>query len=283
MGVRSRLVQSLLALFLVVAAPLGVSAQAATTAAAPAPPVQPATTAPPATKVDRTYVLGPSDVIEVAVLGRTDFTTRGRVGEDGTVQLPYLGAVAVSGRTVVALEDQLAKDLEKGGYFAKPIVKIDIVSFASRYVTVLGNVGSPGLVPVDRAYRLSEMLARVGGVKESGSDYIILRSGDTLERRILVTTLATGDISQDPYVSPGDKIYAPNADLFYISGQVLAPSTYKLTDGMTVRLAIARGGGLNAQGSDKKIQLIRKGAKIKAGLETKLEAGDVIIIGERLF
>ena len=143
-------------------------------AAKPAPPTtappkgattasaQPAAAAPAAAtsgedSASQTYVLGPADVIEVSVLGRPDFTTKGRIAEDGTLSLPYLGSVKVSDMTANQLSEDLAKSLLHGGYYVNPIVKVEIVSFASRYVTVLGNVGTPGLVPVDRPYRLSEI------------------------------------------------------------------------------------------------------------------------------
>jgi polysaccharide export outer membrane protein len=53
---------------------------------------------------------------------------------------------------------------------------------------------------------------------------------------------------------------------------------------MTVRDAIARGGGLTDLGSDRKLKLTRKGVEIKdVKLETLLQAGDILKIGEKLF
>ena len=262
-----------------IAGPVGAQTVAATPVAAPA--------GTPATQVsvaDRDYVLGPSDVIEVSVLGRTDFTTRGRVSEDGTIQLPYLGATSVSGRTTIQVAEQLVRDLEKGGYFPNPILKVEILSYASRYVTVLGHFGTPGLVPVDRAYHLSEIVAKVGGVRETGANYVVLRSGKAAERRISISTLATGDGSDDPIVSPGDKIYAPPGDVAYISGQIKSPGGFGLQPNMTLRMAISRAGGLTDQGSEKRIVVTRAGKKLsKVDMDAKVEPGDVIVIGERLF
>ncbi|MEO8811735.1 MAG: SLBB domain-containing protein, partial [Caulobacteraceae bacterium] len=259
----------------------------ASAATAPKPAVVAATPAAsdtPGSLADRDYVLGPSDVIEVSILGRTDFTTRGRISEDGTIQLPYLGSFPAVGKTTLAFSDAVGQALENGGFFSHPIVKVDIVSYASRYVTVLGDVTTPGLVPVDRPYRLSEILARVGGVRETAAEFVVLRTQKGPERRLSVRELATGDSSQDPYVSPGDKIYAPKAEIFYISGQVNAPGSYQLSPDMTVRMAIARGGGINAEGTDKKVTITRKGVKAKiSDLNAKIEPGDIVIIGERLF
>lgn len=229
------------------------------------------------------YVLGRDDVIEVGLLGRTDFGGRTRVQADGTIQLPFIGKVPAVDKTTAELSEAIRKALQTGGFFADPVVTIEVVGYASRYVTVLGAVGTPGLVPINRPYRLSEILARVGGVREGAADYIVVRSDGGDERRLLVRDLATGNLSQDPYVSAGDKIYAPTAELYYISGQVKSPGAYPIQTGMTVRMALAKGGGLTESGSDKKIETNRGGKKVKLKLDDPILVGDVIVIGERLF
>lgn len=248
------------------------------------PPPSAAVQVAATTPAVESYILGADDVIEVSVLGRTDFTTRAKIAADGTIQLPYLGTVRAANMTSEDLRKQIGEDLAKGGYFTKPILSVNIVSYASRYVTVLGSVVTPGLVPVDRPYRLSELLARVGGAKEDAADYVVLRSGKEAERHLLIRTLATGDELQDPSVAPGDKIYVPVAELFYISGQIKTPGAFALMSDMTLRMAIARGGGLTDAGSEHRIQLTRHGQRLaKVDLDQKIEPGDVIVVGERLF
>ena len=233
---------------------------------------------------DKTYILGAADVIEVSVLGRNEYTTRARVSEDGTIQLQYLGVVHVAGKTASQISEEVATALEKGGYFANPVVRVDVVSYASRYVTVLGNVVTPGLVPVDRAYHLSEIIARVGGIKETGADYVVLRPQRGEEHRITIATLATGAASDDPLVSPGDKIYSPPAEIIYVTGQVKTPGGFPIMQDMTVRMALSRAGGLTDSGSDKKVTITRKGKKLThVDLDSRIEPGDVVLVGERLF
>jgi polysaccharide export outer membrane protein len=232
----------------------------------------------------QSYVLGPADVIEVSVLGRPDFTTKGRIDDDGTFRVPFLGPVVAANKTPTQLSDDLARALDAGGYFTKPIVKVEVAEYASKYVTVLGSVNKPDLVPVDRAYRLSEIMARAGGIREGGSDYVVYRPKNGPERRISMQAMATGDLHDDPYVSPGDKVYVPEADVVYVSGQVRTPGAFPLKSDMTFRMAISRAGGLTDSGSDKSVTLTRNGKKIKhLDLDTKVMPGDTIVVGERLF
>jgi polysaccharide biosynthesis/export protein len=242
-----------------------------------------ATVAPKAAS-DADYVLGQQDVIEVSVLGRSDFTTRSHIGADGQIQLPFIGTIMAAGKTASQLSADIADALDKGGYFSKPILRVEIVSYASRYVTVLGEVTTPGLVPVDRQYHLSEILARVGGAKDDAADYLIVRPDNGPEHRFSIRALVTGDATQDPFVSPGDRILVPKAELFYISGQVKGPGAFALESGMTLRMAIARGGGLTDLGTDHGVKVTGVDGKVRRlGLSDPVAAGDVIVVGERLF
>jgi len=239
--------------------------------------------APAAQSPDGSYIIGPGDIIEVSVLGQSDFNTRGRVRTDGTIALPYLGPTTVSGETPITLSSKLAEKLRAGGYYMKPVVNVEIAGYASRYVIVLGAVASPGLQSVDRAYRVSEVIARSGGMRETAADHVVLRRENGDEIKLPFVKLATGGDADDPYVNPGDKLFVPSAETFYIYGQINAPGVYGVANEMTLRKAIARGGGLSAAGSDKRVKLFRQGKELKATLDTPIMPDDVIVVGEKLF
>jgi polysaccharide export outer membrane protein len=231
------------------------------------------------------YILGADDVVEVAVLGQPEFTTRARVRANGTVQLPFIGETQVAGETALSLSRKITEKLRAGGYYARPVVTAEIVNFASRYVIVLGDVAQPGLQPVDRDYRVSEVLARAGGLRDTGADFVVLRRANGEELKLPFNRLATGSQQEDPVVQAGDKLYVPAADLFYIYGQVNAPGVYPIKgEGpMTIRKALARGGGVGPSGSTKKIKVFRNGEEIKVKLDDQLRPGDVVTVGERVF
>ena len=232
----------------------------------------------------QTYVLGPGDVVEVDVLGRGDFKTRTRIRSDGTIVLPFIGVVRAASLSAQELSNQIAAALRSGGIFADPIVSVEIVSYASQYVTVLGAVTSPGLVPVDRAYRVSEILARVGGKRQGGADYVVLRPTEGAEQKLMIEQLATGGPEQDPIVPPGAKLFIPEAEQFFIYGQVNTPGAYPLMGEMTLRQALARGGGLSLTGTHRRIKLFRGKEQVRVtDLDMTVQPGDVIQVGERLF
>lgn len=249
-----------------------------------AAPSVPVVTGPAAVSMTEGYVLGPGDVVEVSVLGRDEFRPRVQVQTDGTIQLPYIGSFPAANKTILKLRDDVKAALKSGGYYADPVVNVSIATYASRYVIVLGEVGTPGLVPIDRAYRVSEILARAGGAKDSGAETLVLRRTSGEEINLVLSQIAIGNDSEDPFVNPGDKIFIPAAKTFYIYGQVSAPGTYRVDRDMNLRKALARGGGLTAMGSEKRVKVFREGKELRNfDPNAPILGGDVVVVGERFF
>lgn len=271
----------------------------AATAQQPAPPPVPSAAAigTPTTETQRPptpateeskdfsagYVLGPDDTVEITVLGQQEFATRARVKANGMIQLPFIGEQMVAGETALTLAPKIAQKLRSGGFYAKPVVNVEISGFSSRYVTLLGAIGSPGLQPVDREYRLSEVVARAGGLRQDGADYVTLTRADGEQKNYPFEKLASGGPADDPLVRPGDKIYVPLADTYYVYGQINQPGQFPIRGDMTVRNVIARSGGIGPSGSLKKIKLFRDGKEQKVNLDMAVKAGDVFTVGERAF
>lgn len=267
-------------------------AQAAPPVAAPSAPVAGAMPAAPAADAGKPgpnaltegYVVGVGDVIEVSVLGREDYKARVQVQVDGTVQLPLIKDVKAAERTVLQLRNDIRQALINGQYFTDPAVSVVVSNYSSRYVTVLGEVTNPGLVPTDRAYRLSEIIARAGGLKPGASDSIVLTRSTGESQSYDIKAVASGGDGQDPQVNPNDRIFVDKIAEFYVTGAVNGPGVHPLRRKMTLRMAIAQAGGVSAQGSMKRIKVFRDGKEIpKFPLEQTIQAGDSIEVGERLF
>jgi polysaccharide export outer membrane protein len=265
------------------AAPRAASAPAVPSVAPPVVPAQGATQGGGQGDTSNAeYVIGPEDTIEVEVVGQPD-RTRAKVYTDGSVQLNLIGRVPAAGRTPRELATQVAAALKSGGFYANPMINVEVVGFSSRYVTVLGQVVTPGLVPINRAYHLSEILARVGGARESAAEYLVVRPEKGGEKRYSIKKLSAGDPADDPLVTPGDKIFAPSAEVFYISGQVKSPGTFPIREGMTIAQAIARGGGLTDSGNGKRVTVTRGGKTLKLAATEIVQPEDVLVVGEKLF
>ena len=231
------------------------------------------------------YRLGANDEVEVTIYGsglQQNQVVRTRIKEDGTITLPFLGAVQARDRTARQLAEQITGKLRSGGFFTKPSVNVDITTYVSNVVTVFGQVGTPGIYPLDRPQTVGMAVARAGGGRPDGADYFVLhRRGDPVDHHIAFADL-TGDWSTATPVEPGDTLYVPGAPVVFIYGQVNAPGSFTIRTGMTLRQVLARAGGPTLAGTQKNITVYRGNEKVKkAGLDSIIQANDTIYVHQR--
>lgn len=230
------------------------------------------------------YVLGPDDQVTVVVLGQPELSVKTRVKSGGTITLPVIGPVKAAGESVQSLADSIETKLRSGGVVRQPVVNVEIEAFVSRSATVLGAVGQPGIYPLERLQTVSSVIARAGGVRAEGSERVTLRRGRDGSVVELDLALLAREAARDLTLDPGDVVYVPPHEQFYVYGQVNAPGGYPLPSGMTLRQALARGGGPTLAGTERRVILYREGAApVDADLDMKARKGDVLFVRERLF
>ena len=110
------------------------------------------------------YILSPNDIILVKVFEDPDLDSQHRISQDGTINFPLIGVVQISGRTVTQAANTIRERLLKG-YLRNPQVRVNVIEYASRRITILGQVGRPGsyLLPNEEHVDLLEAIAMAGG------------------------------------------------------------------------------------------------------------------------
>jgi polysaccharide export outer membrane protein len=239
------------------------------------------------------YQLGNGDNIRIQVFQNPDLTVETRVTENGTVSYPLVGTVKIGGMTIPAAEQAIAKALSDGGFIQKPQVNIILLQNRGNQVAVLGAVGKPGRFPLETFNtRLSEMIAIAGGISVTGADTAILtgiRDGKAFQREIDIAAMFLDNKPQDDLiVAGGDVIYVHRMPIFYIYGEVQKPTSYRVERGMTVRQALAQGGGPTVRGTERRLRLHRRGADgkiqiLNPSLDDLVQADDVYYVNESLF
>jgi polysaccharide export outer membrane protein len=239
------------------------------------------------------YALGPGDIVKITVFQNPDLTIETRVSEAGTLTFPLIGAVAVGGRSTSQVEAMITDRLREGGFVNRPQVNVNVLQFKSIQVSVLGQVNRPGKYPLEQTQnRLTEVLALAGGVTALGGDVVTLITNENgKETKIDVDVpqiIRSVDKRKDVILKNGDVIYVPRYPVFYIHGEVQRPGQYRLERDMTVMQALAVGGGLTIRGTQRGMQLSRKGDDGKtvtrdAQAMEVLQSDDVIFVKEGLF
>jgi polysaccharide export outer membrane protein len=257
----------------------------------PWPAVQPAVQLA-STAIDD-YRLGPGDTLGVLVFQNPDLSLDVRVSESGLISYPLIGSLAVGGQTLIEAQMALAQALRSGGYVRDPQVSLVLRQIRGNQVSVLGQVSRPGRFALEAfSTRVSDMLAAAGGITSAGDDWLVVtgsREGRPFRKEIDVPSLFGPQPSSDDIVlAPGDTLYVGKAPQFYIDGQAQKPGAHRLERGMTVRQALAAGGGPTARGSQNRLRVHRKDAQgrlVEAvpQMNDLVRPDDVIHVGESLF
>jgi polysaccharide biosynthesis/export protein len=245
----------------------------------------------PATNGD--YKLGPGDAIRVQVYQNPDLTVEARVSETGSINYPLVGGMKLGGLSIGQAETKIAQALRSSNILKSPQVNIVLLQVRGNQVSVLGQVNKPGRFPLETFnVRVSDMLAAAGGITPTGDDVLVVtgfREGKPFRKTIDIPALFAGPHSQDDILlSAGDTIYVSKAPMFYIYGEAQRPGPYRIERGMTVRQALAQGGGTTPRGSQDRLRLHRTGAdgavvQTVPRLTDPIQPNDVLFVRESLF
>src|SRR5713101_4319283 len=127
-----------------------------------AAPIATAQTQPVQTRpvpLDKDYVIGPEDVLDIQVWGSKDLNQTVFVRPDGRVSLPLVGEIAAGGKTVQQLQDHLTEVYEKTVKGA--VVAIIVKEIRSRPIYFIGGFAAPGAVQLTRQLTLLQALSVV--------------------------------------------------------------------------------------------------------------------------
>ena len=245
--------------------------------------------------VDQTAIvkLGVGDLLEVSVYNVPELTSKVRVSNSGDIYLPLIDYVHVEGLTQEEAQSVIQKRLEDGGFVRSPHVTIFVDEASSQGVTVIGEVGKPGIYPDVVDHRLYEVISEAGGFTQNASRKIaILRKGEKAPIRIDLPRNLADDLSANVEIMPGDTITVPRAPIIYVVGDVGRPSGLLVDNGqLTVLQALALAGGTNHTAKLGGVRIIRKGpngvfetkVEVKKMLEAKapdvtLQADDILFV-----
>jgi len=185
-------------------------------AAAVAPVVVPAPVAPvirgggALASGESDYVLVIGDVVELNVFREPDLQTQATIARDGTVQLPLIREVKLAGLTIRDAREQL-RGLYDTRFLVNPQVFLNVVKYAERKFTIMGQVARPGSYELQGGERIDllEAIGLAGGftrIANRGRVIIQRREGENVTA-IRANAKRMADGKEVPIeVQPGDVI-----------------------------------------------------------------------------
>lgn len=165
------------------------------------------------TNAEPPYLLGPEDVLKVAVWKDEQLTQEMVVRPDGMITFPLIGEVAASGRTAEDVRFEITKRLSK--YLPTPNVTVTVLKVQSYRIYVLGRVHKPGEYQAGHHTDVLQALSIAGGLtpyaaendikiirRQNGTDEMVFpfRYGDARKGR---------DLEQNIVLQRGDVVMVP--------------------------------------------------------------------------
>ena len=248
------------------------------------------------------YVLGPGDVFSVVVDTDEELIAKEIfVGAEGTLVIPYVGAVSVAGKSLVDAQKDIAAAIS--GRFRHLDISVNLARLRSFPVNVIGEVEFPGAYLVKGVEQVSELIFKAGGLLDETKGRASLRnieirtasvsgSPTNVRKADLILWNLTGDIRHNPFLVDGDQIFIPvKGDSVTVSGAVHRPGSYEFASGDRVADLVRLGRGLIGAASGSTAEVLRlSGTEVdrfridlEAALEGNPEANITLYAGDKLF
>lgn len=215
---------------------------------------------------DTSFKVGPGDVLEVSVWEAPPATLFGgsisdmrsgsaatsrvvalpeqMISSEGTISIPFVGAVKASGRTLQQIEAKIEAGLR--GKANQPQVLVRMIRNATSNVTLVGDVGTSTRMPLTpKGERLLDALAAAGGVKQPINKISLqITRGDKVYA--LPLDIIIRDPRQNVFLQPGDVVTALYQPLSFTAlGATGKNEEINFeASGISLAQALARSGGL---------------------------------------
>ena len=117
--------------------------------------------------VDRSYVIGPQDVLDINVWKEPELSRTVPVRPDGRISLPLLKDVQAAGLT----PNQLAAHITQGltEFIAGPDVTVIVTTTNSQRIYIVGEMMRPGTYPLSPGMTVLQALSNAGGFTQFAS------------------------------------------------------------------------------------------------------------------
>lgn len=156
-------------------------------------------------------VVGAGDVFTMEIVGEKDLPKEYQISADGSVDIPYIHTIKVSGLEAPEVARLIRQRLMDQKILSDPSVIVQVKEYHSRRITLLGQVAKPGSFPFTPGMTLIQAVSLAGGFTSiSDTDRVNITrkadSGRTFTAVLSIGTIMEGK-SADVPLQAGDQIY----------------------------------------------------------------------------
>jgi len=207
--------------------------------------------------------LMPGSMINVHVFEETDLDGAYRIDDNGDISIPMAGSIHVESLSLREAETAVRAKLISAGVLNDPHVVVNIADYGAQYVTVMGEVATPGRIAVLTPRKLRDILALAGGTTAVAGDEITIHRADQPDQKaemVHYTRNNSGGPELDTVINPGDSITVKRAGIVYVLGAVYRPGGFIMQESgsLNVAEALSLASGTSPEAAIGNIKVLRK-------------------------
>lgn len=211
----------------------------------------------------KNYVIGTDDEILIDIYGYSEANYQLKVSPEGTVNIPYIGVVNVSGLTIEAATARIKSKLTpvyKGLAAGNTKLSVNIGNIRSVKVIVTGEVTKPGTYTLPSLATVFNALYSSGGPSENGSfrNIEVIRTGKKIAILDIYDFLLKGELKNNVRLQDQDIIRIPT----YLSrvemlGEIKRPAIFEMKNGEDLTNLLNFAGGFTERAYKARIRVLK--------------------------
>jgi protein involved in polysaccharide export with SLBB domain len=235
------------------------------------------------------YIVGPGDLFSIYIGGNVQLNYKSGVTAEGLLIIPTVGIQMVSGLTLAEVQESVRNQILRK--YRQTEINAYLVGMRRIRVHVTGRILNPGTYVATPIDRLSDLIARAGGlgVYADHRSVLIRHLDNTEDTYDFSAYHFKGDLSQNPFVTGGDVIIIPPIDyanrVALVEGFVGRPGYYPIKESETVLSFLNRHSLINYAQEIRDVEIRRANGQTtmvdlttSVASETQIQSGDTIVL-----
>lgn len=232
--------------------------------------------------IPQSYVLGPGDELIVDIYGASQTSNKYKVAPDGSVVIPRVGPVGVSGMTVEKAQAKINSAL--GQHYQNSSIKVSVGQTRTISISVMGEVLTPGTYRLSAFSTVFHALYMAGGTSSIGTlrDIHVARNGKIISTVDIYEYILNGRLAGNVDLKDGDVIIVnPYQSLVQITGNVRRPMWYEMKKGESLKSLLGFAGDFTGGAYTKSVRVERRaGDKLSVYNVSEFDQGTFVLMDE---
>jgi protein involved in polysaccharide export with SLBB domain len=208
------------------------------------------------------YVIGPDDELMIDITGDNEASHNLRVSPEGSIRIPYVGIVQVTGLTIEQATSKIRNNMLRT-YPAlssgRTSLAVNLGNIRSIRITVIGEAVEPGTYTLSSLSTLFTALYACGGPDENGSfrRIQVIRNNKVVATADVYNFLLKG-VQNNIRLQDQDVINIPvYQNRVEISGEVKRPALYEMAGNETLQDLVNFAGGFSSEAYTANIKVLQ--------------------------